>query len=70
MPWQECNPMDERLKFIARLLDGEKMAAADQTRQAVISSFVGKRWVAFLENASRSPTRISKTPPPERRRLI
>src|SRR5215470_2455437 len=26
MPWKECNPMDERLKFIARLLDGEKMA--------------------------------------------
>lgn len=27
MPWKECNPMDERLKFIARLLDGDKMAA-------------------------------------------
>jgi hypothetical protein len=26
MPWKECNPMDERLKFIARLLDGDKMA--------------------------------------------
>src|SRR5712692_2370236 len=26
MPWRECDPMDERLKFIARLLDGEKMA--------------------------------------------
>ena len=26
MPWQECNLMDERLKFVARLLDGEKMA--------------------------------------------
>lgn len=26
MPWQECNPVDERLKFIARLLDGENMA--------------------------------------------
>jgi len=26
MPWQECNPMDERLKFVAGLLDGEKMA--------------------------------------------
>jgi len=26
MPWNECKPMDERLKFIARLLDGEKMA--------------------------------------------
>jgi putative transposase len=26
MPWQERSPMEERLKFIARLLDGEKMA--------------------------------------------
>ena len=27
MPWQERNQMDERIKFVARLLDGEKMAA-------------------------------------------
>jgi transposase InsO family protein len=26
MPWKECKPMDERLKFVARLLEGEKMA--------------------------------------------
>src|SRR5215813_1463113 len=26
MPWKVCNPMDERLKFVARRLDGEKMA--------------------------------------------
>ena len=26
MPWQECYKMDERLRFVARLLDGEKMA--------------------------------------------
>jgi len=26
MPWQECTQVDERLKFVARLLDGEKMA--------------------------------------------
>lgn len=26
MPWKECKPMDERLTFIARLLEGEKMA--------------------------------------------
>jgi len=26
MPWKKCKPMDERLKFIARLLEGEKMA--------------------------------------------
>lgn len=27
MPWRKCKPMDERLKFIARLLEGEKMSA-------------------------------------------
>ena len=27
MPWQECYKMDERLLFVARLPDGEKMAA-------------------------------------------
>ena len=26
MPWQECNIMDQKLKFIARYLEGEKMA--------------------------------------------
>ena len=26
MPWKECKPMDERLRFIARLLEGERMA--------------------------------------------
>ena len=26
MPWKECNIVEERLRFIARLLDGEKMA--------------------------------------------
>jgi len=27
MPWNECRPVDERLRFIARLLEGEKMSA-------------------------------------------
>lgn len=26
MPWQECRKMDERLRFVARILEGEKMA--------------------------------------------
>src|SRR5690349_20771487 len=26
MPWKECHVMDERLLFVARLLEGEKMA--------------------------------------------
>jgi hypothetical protein len=24
MPWKECHVMDERVRFVARLLDGEK----------------------------------------------
>ena len=27
MPWKECYKMDERMRFVARLTDGEKMAA-------------------------------------------
>ena len=27
MPWKECHVMDERLRFVARLLEGEKMAS-------------------------------------------
>src|SRR5437870_1973869 len=26
MPWKECHVMDERLRFVARLLEGDKMA--------------------------------------------
>ena len=26
MPWKECNVIDERLQFIARLRDGDKMS--------------------------------------------
>jgi hypothetical protein len=27
MPWKECNAVDERVKFIARFLEGAKVAA-------------------------------------------
>ena len=26
IPWKECNAMHERARFVARLLNGEKMA--------------------------------------------
>jgi len=40
MPWNECKPMDERLRFVARPLEGEKMApshaaAPDPTQTSV-----------------------------------
>jgi transposase len=30
MPWQECRKVDEKIKFVARLLDGESMASLCQ----------------------------------------
>ena len=30
MPWKECHVMDERVRFVARLLEGEKMAVLCQ----------------------------------------
>jgi len=32
MPWKECHVMDERLRFVARLLEGEKMAPLSHAR--------------------------------------
>jgi hypothetical protein len=26
MPWKECRVVDDRLRFVGRMLDGEKMA--------------------------------------------
>jgi hypothetical protein len=30
MPWKECSVMDERLRFVAKLLDGESMTEVCQ----------------------------------------
>ena len=63
MPWQECNRMDERLRFVARLLEGEKMAVA--CREFGISRKTGYKifnrykdsGIRGLEDLSRSPYR-------------
>jgi putative transposase len=63
MPWKACKPMDERLKFIARLLDGEKMAGL--CRQFGISRKTGYKIVTHyneiglegLTDRSRRPYR-------------
>lgn len=48
MPWKECSVMDEKLKFIARLLDGEKMALL--CREFSISRKTGyKIWDRYKE---------------------
>lgn len=38
MPWRECCKMDERLRFVARLLEGEKMAVLKNRRPPALSS--------------------------------
>jgi len=63
MPWKECNRMDERLKFVARLLDGEKIAVV--CREFGISRKTGykiyNRYKDYglrgLEDRARSPYR-------------
>ena len=69
MPRKECNAMDERLKFVAKLLDGEKMAV--MCREFGISRKTGykifNRYKDFgirgLEDRARSPYRHpNKTP--------
>lgn len=63
MPWRECNRMDERLRFVARLLDGEKMAVV--CREFGISRKTGYKLfnrykdegLQGLEDRARSPYR-------------
>ena len=63
MPWNECNRMDERLRFVARLLDGEKMASL--CREFGISRKTGYKifnrykdeGLRGLEDRARSPYR-------------
>lgn len=48
MPWKECSVMDEKLKFIARLLDGERMAGL--CREFSISRKTGyKIWERYKD---------------------
>jgi len=37
MPWKECSVMDERLRFVGKLLDGEAMTEAFASPQADIA---------------------------------
>jgi putative transposase len=76
MPWKECNAMDERLKFVARLLDGEKMSAL--CREFAISRPTGYKiynryknhGLEGLEDRSRRPYRHANQLPFQIERTI
>src|SRR5581483_194344 len=76
MPWKVSKPMDERLKFIARLLDGERMAGL--CREFGISRKTGYKiearyracGIEALRHRSRRPYRQANQLPMQIEKLI
>jgi len=76
MPWRECSVMEERLRFVARLLDGDSMSEA--CRSFGISRKTGyKIWGRYKEEGayalcdrSRRPVRYANQLPEQVERLI
>lgn len=76
MPWRECSVMEERLRFVARLLDGEGMS--EVCRQFGISRKTGyKIWSRYKQEGayalcdrSRRPVRYANQLPEPVERLI
>ena len=55
MPWKVCSVMEERLRFVARLLDGESMT--DVCREFGISRTTGYKLLArYREEGGRVPS--------------
>jgi len=76
MPWKECSVMDERLRFVAKLLDGESMSCV--CREFGISRKTGykifKRYqesgFEALSERCRRPVRCANQSPPQIESLI
>lgn len=61
MPWKECSVMDERMKFIGRLLSGEQMAPL--CREFGISRVTGyKMWTRYKKYGSKGIYDRSRSP--------
>jgi transposase len=76
MPWRECSVMEERLRFVARLLEGESMSAV--CREFGISRKTGykirdryrQEGIEALCDRSRRPVRYANQLPVQIERLI
>jgi transposase InsO family protein len=76
MPWKATCPVDERMRFVARLQEGDRMV--DLCREYGISRKTGhKIWVRFqadglrgLEDRRRTPERIPHRTSPELRAVL
>ena len=76
MPWKECHVRDERLRFVARLLEGEKMAplcaAFGISRKTGYKIFERYKdcGVAAFSDRSRRPYRQANRLPPQLEAVI
>src|SRR5262249_14645007 len=76
MPWKECSVVDERLRFVARLLEGEAMT--DVCREFGISRKTGYKifdryrdhGLEALNDRSRRPVRYATQLPQQIESLI
>ncbi len=76
MPWKACLAMEERLRFVARLLDGEGMS--DLCREFGISRKTGYKiynrykdeGLEALTDRSRRPCRYANQLPDQVERII
>lgn len=76
MPWKECSVMEERLRFVARILEGESMT--DVCREFGISRKTGYKLMeryredgpVALSDRSRRPVRYANQLPAQVERLI
>src|SRR6478752_2700177 len=71
MPWKECHPMDERLRFVARLLEGEKMAPlcaafgiSRKTGYKIFDRYKDNGVTAFTDRSRRPYRQANRLPAP------
>jgi transposase InsO family protein len=76
MPWKECSVMDERLRFVAKLLDGESMTDAcrefgisRKTGYKIFNRYKESGFEAFTDR-SRRPVRYANQLAPQIETLI
>ena len=70
MPWKECHVMDERLRFVARLLEGEKMAPlcaafgiSRKTGYKIFERYKDCGLGAFTDRSRRPHRQANRLPP-------
>ena len=76
MPWKECSVMDERLRFVAKLLDGEAMSElcrdfgiSRKTGYKIFNRYKESGFEA-LSDRCRRPVRYANQLPPQIESLI